>query len=70
MKKTTMTAMAAMMVTVALMGGNVMAEGETYNIAFSSHNATGTISNLAVEHFAEQVKEKSDGRINVTFYQD
>lgn len=70
MKKTTMIAMAAMMITAALMGGNVIAEGETYNIAFSSHNATGTISNLAVEHFAEQVKEKSDGRINVTFYQD
>lgn len=70
MKKRNMAAMAAMMVTAALMSGNVMAEGETYEIAFSSHNATGTISNLAVEHFAEQVKEKSDGRINVTFYQD
>ncbi|MCI9601514.1 MAG: TRAP transporter substrate-binding protein [Lachnospiraceae bacterium] len=44
--------------------------GEVYEIAFSSHNATGTISNLAVEYFADLVKEKSEGRIQVTFYQD
>lgn len=55
---------------LTLSGTTALAEGETYQIAFSSHNATGTVGNLAVEHFVDLVNEKSDGRIQVTFYQD
>ena len=55
---------------LTLTAGIAYAEGDTYQIAFSSHNATGTVGNLAVEHFVDLVNEKSDGRIQVTFYQD
>ncbi len=49
-------------------GGSTGGDGKTYNLSFSMHDPATSAKTAYYEQLADQVKEATDGKVNITVY--